>query len=101
MEAAECIEKEGFSVVREFVGHGVGRKLHEEPAVPNYGKRDRGVRLREGLVIAIEPMVNAGKADVMLKSDGWTAVTKDGSVSAHFEHSVAITEQGPVVLSLV
>ena len=95
----EQVEKNGFSIVREFVGHGVGRRLHEDPPVPNYGARDRGVRLREGMVIAIEPMVNAGHADVMLKSDGWTAVTKDGSLSAHFEHSVAITEKGPQVLS--
>lgn len=95
----EKVENEGFSVVREFVGHGIGRRLHEDPPVPNYGVRDRGMRLREGLVLAIEPMVNAGKADVVMKSDGWTAVTRDGSISAHFEHSVAITEKGPVVLS--
>jgi methionyl aminopeptidase len=95
----ERVEKDGFSVVREFVGHGVGRRLHEDPPVPNYGAPGRGMRLREGMVIAIEPMVNAGKADVMLKGDGWTAVTKDGSLSAHFEHSVAITEKGPQVLS--
>lgn len=95
----EQVEKNGFSVVREFVGHGVGRRLHEDPPVPNYGTPGRGIRLREGMVIAIEPMVNAGQADVMLKSDGWTAVTKDGSLSAHFEHSVAITEKGPQVLS--
>lgn len=93
------VEREGFSVVREFVGHGVGRRLHEDPAVPNYGVKDRGVRLREGMVIAIEPMVNMGRADVMMKDDAWTAVTKDGSLSAHFEHSIAITEQGPQVLS--
>jgi methionyl aminopeptidase len=93
------VESEGFSVVREFVGHGVGRRLHEDPPVPNYGVRDRGVRLREGMVIAIEPMVNAGKPEVQLKDDGWTAVTRDGSLSAHFEHSVAITEKGPAVLS--
>jgi methionyl aminopeptidase len=92
-------ESEGFSVVREFVGHGVGRRLHEDPPVPNYGTRDRGVRLREGMVIAIEPMVNAGKPEVQVKDDGWTAVTRDGSLSAHFEHSVAITEKGPAVLS--
>ena len=97
----ERVEREGFSIVREFVGHGVGRRLHEDPPVPNYGVRDRGVRLREGMVIAIEPMVNTGKSDVMLKSDGWTAVTKDGSLSAHFEHSIAITERGPEVLSRV
>lgn len=93
------VESEGFSVVREFVGHGVGRRLHEDPPVPNYGVRDRGIRLREGMVIAIEPMVNAGKPEVQLKDDGWTAITRDGSLSAHFEHSVAITEKGPVVLS--
>lgn len=97
----ERVERSGFSVVREFVGHGVGRKLHEDPPVPNYGVRDRGVRLREGMVLAIEPMVNMGGPEVMMKSDGWTAVTKDGSLSAHFEHSVAITEKGPEVLSLL
>jgi methionyl aminopeptidase len=95
------VEREGFSVVREFVGHGVGRRLHEDPPVPNYGVRDRGVRLREGMVIAIEPMVNVGKPEVQVKDDGWTAVTRDGSLSAHFEHSVAITEKGPAVLSLL
>lgn len=94
----ERVERDSFSVVREFVGHGVGRRLHEDPPIPNYGVRDRGVRLREGMVLAIEPMVNAGKPEVMLKSDGWTAVTKDGSLSAHFEYSVAITERGPEVL---
>jgi methionyl aminopeptidase len=95
----ERVEQEGFSVVREFVGHGVGRRLHEDPPVPNYGMRERGVRLREGMVLAIEPMVNIGGSDVMMKSDGWTAVTRDGSLSAHFEHSVAITEKGPEILS--
>jgi methionyl aminopeptidase len=95
----ERVEREGFSVVREFVGHGVGRRLHEDPPVPNYGTRERGVRLREGMVLAIEPMVNIGGPDVMMKSDGWTAVTRDGSLSAHFEHSVAVTERGPEVLS--
>jgi len=97
----ERVEREGFSIVREFVGHGVGRRLHEDPPIPNYGVRDRGVRLREGMVLAIEPMVNVGKSEVMLKSDGWTAVTRDGSLSAHFEHSIAITERGPEVLSRV
>ncbi len=95
----ERVERDGFSVVREFVGHGVGRRLHEDPPVPNYGMAGRGVRLREGMVIAIEPMVNMGGPEVMMKSDGWTAVTKDGSLSAHFEHSIAITEKGPEVLS--
>lgn len=95
----ERVESDGFSVVRDFVGHGIGKRLHEEPQVPNYGKRDRGVRLRPGMVLAIEPMVNAGAPEVFVKDDGWTAVTRDGSRSAHFEHSVAVTEQGPYVLS--
>jgi methionyl aminopeptidase len=95
----ERVEREGFSVVREFVGHGIGKRLHEEPQVPNFGERDRGVRLREGMVLAIEPMVNAGGPDVVIKADGWTAVTRDRSRSAHFEHSVAVTEKGPYVLS--
>jgi methionyl aminopeptidase len=95
----ERVEQDGFSVVREFVGHGVGRRLHEDPPVPNYGVRERGVRLREGMVLAIEPMVNIGGPEVKMLSDGWTAVTRDGSLSAHFEHSVAVTEKGPEVLS--
>ncbi len=93
------VEGAGFSVVRAFVGHGIGKKLHEEPAVPNYGEPDRGVRLREGMVLAIEPMVNAGGYEVEMKDDGWTAVTKDRSLAAHFEHSVAITKNGPYILS--
>ena len=92
-------EGAGYSVVREFVGHGIGRALHEDPQVPNYRTGSRGVRLQEGLVLAIEPMVNAGGPEVELKDDGWTAVTSDGSLSAHFEHSVAIVERGPYVLS--
>jgi methionyl aminopeptidase len=95
----ERVEADGFSVVRDFVGHGIGKRLHEEPQVPNFGVRDRGVRLREGMVLAIEPMVNAGGPEVVIKEDGWTAVTRDGCRSAHFEHSVAITENGPYVLS--
>lgn len=95
----EHAEVHGFSVVRDFVGHGIGTRLHEEPQVPNFGVRDRGVRLREGMVLAIEPMVNAGGPEVVVKEDGWTAVTRDGLRSAHFEHSVAITSQGPYVLS--
>lgn len=95
----EHVESEGFSVVRQFVGHGIGQSLHEEPQVPNFGKRDRGERLREGMVLAIEPMVNAGVPEVMIKDDGWTAVTRDGRRSAHFEHSVAVTASGPYVLS--
>lgn len=92
-------ERDGFSVVRDFVGHGIGRHLHEEPQVPNFGQRDRGVRLQEGMVLAIEPMVNAGKPEVRVMEDGWTAVTSDGRRSAHFEHSVAVTTNGPYVLS--
>ena len=92
-------ERHGFSVVRDFVGHGIGRSLHEEPQVPNYGNRGQGPRLKPGLVIAIEPMVCAGNAEVEVLSDDWTAVTRDRSLSAHFEHSVAITEDGPWVLS--
>ena len=95
----ERVERADFSIVREFVGHGVGRRLHEDPAVPNYGPRNRGVRLREGMVLAIEPMVTMGRAEVTMKDDGWTAVTQDGSLSAHVEHSIAITERGPQVLS--
>lgn len=95
----EVVERNGFSVVRDFVGHGIGKRLHEEPQVPNFGVRNRGVRLREGMVLAIEPMVNAGGPEVAVKEDGWTAVTRDGSRSAHFEHSVAIMDKGPYVLS--
>lgn len=94
-------EDAGFSVVRAFVGHGIGKKLHEEPPVPNYGEPDRGLRLREGMVLAIEPMVNAGSHEVEIKEDGWTAVTKDGSLAAHFEHSVAVTKDGPFILSQI
>jgi len=95
----ETAEKAGYSVVRAFVGHGIGKRLHEEPPVPNYGEPDRGLRLKEGMVLAIEPMVNAGGYEVEIKEDGWTAVTKDGSLAAHFEHSVAVTKNGPYVLS--
>jgi methionyl aminopeptidase len=93
------VEPLGYSVVRQFVGHGIGRKMHEDPHVPNFGVKGRGLRLSEGLVVAIEPMINAGGPEVYTEEDGWTAVTRDGSLSAHFEHSVAITENGPVVLS--
>jgi len=92
-------ESAGLSVVREFVGHGIGRRLHEEPQVPNFGEPGRGRLLREGMVLAIEPMLNLGEPGVLVKDDGWTAVTRDGSLSAHFEHSVAITAEGPVVLT--
>jgi len=94
-----CAEKEGFSVVRDFVGHGIGRQLHEDPQVPNYGQAGTGIRLKTGMVLAIEPMVNEGHWGVRILKDGWTAVTEDGSLSAHFEHSVAITDNGPLVLS--
>jgi methionyl aminopeptidase len=97
----QTAESAGYSVVRAFVGHGVGRKLHEEPPVPNYGEPDRGIRLREGMVLAIEPMVNVGGYEVEIKEDGWTAVTKDRSLAAHFEHSVAITKDGPYILSQI
>ena len=92
-------ESAGYSVVRAFVGHGIGKKLHEEPPVPNYGEPERGLRLKQGMVLAIEPMVNAGGYEVEILDDGWTAVTKDGSLAAHFEHSVAITKNGPYILS--
>lgn len=95
----QWVEAAGFSVVREFVGHGIGTRLHEEPQVPNYGSSGHGPKLREGVVIAIEPMVNAGKPDAMLLDDKWTAVTQDGSYSAHFEHCVAVTAAGPVILT--
>lgn len=94
------VEAQGFSVVRDFVGHGIGTALHEEPQVPNFGEPGRGPRLRPGLVLAIEPMVNAGSASVEVDADGWTARTKDGSLSAHFEYSVAVTESGARVLGL-
>jgi methionyl aminopeptidase len=96
----DTAEKAGYSLVREFVGHGIGRSLHEDPQVPNYRTGARGVRLQEGLVLAIEPMVNAGRPEVYVKEDGWTAATRDGRLSAHFEHSVAVTANGPYILSL-
>ena len=93
------VEAAGFSVVREFVGHGIGTRMHEEPNVPNYGTPGSGAKLREGMVLAIEPMVNIGGPDARVLDDEWTAVTVDGTYSAHFEHSVAITKDGPVVLT--
>jgi methionyl aminopeptidase len=95
----ECVEANGFSVVREFVGHGIGTRLHEEPQVPNFGTRGQGTRLREGMVIAIEPMVNSGEPATRVLDDKWTAVTADGSFSAHFEHCVAVTRAGPMILT--
>lgn len=96
----ECVEKAGFSVVRDYVGHGIGKQLHEDPQVPNFGVRGRGIRLQVGMVLAIEPMVNLGTYRVCLQPDGWTVVTADGELSAHFEHSIAITENGPDILSV-
>ncbi len=95
------VEAHGFSVVREFVGHGIGTALHEEPQIANYGPANSGPRLSEGMVLAIEPMVNIGKAAVMVLADQWTAVTRDGSLSAHFEHSVVVTRQGCEILTLL
>ncbi|HOJ51717.1 MAG TPA: type I methionyl aminopeptidase [Syntrophales bacterium] len=94
------VEGAGFSVVRDFVGHGIGSELHEDPQIPNFGVRGRGVLLKEGMVLAIEPMVNAGTYKVKVLDDGWTVVTEDGSLSAHFEHSIAITANGPDILSM-
>ena len=93
------VEAHGFSIVREFVGHGIGQRMHEEPQVPNYGEPGHGPRLAEGMVLAIEPMVNAGRAAVKVLADGWTAVTKDKSLSAHFEHTVAVTAGEPWILT--
>ncbi|HNZ64220.1 MAG TPA: type I methionyl aminopeptidase [Smithella sp.] len=92
-------EDAGYSVVRDFVGHGIGKNLHEEPQIPNFGQKGRGIELKKGMILAIEPMVNEGQFRVQILPDGWTVVTKDGSLSAHFEHSVAITENGPDILS--
>jgi methionyl aminopeptidase len=96
----DVAEAAGFSVVREYVGHGIGRSMHEDPQVPNYGKAGTGPTLRTGMVLAIEPMINAGAADVRSLDDGWTVVTLDGAMSAHFEHTVAVTEDGPLVLTV-
>ena len=93
-------EAAGFTVVREYVGHGIGTAMHEEPQVPNYGPAGRGMKLKEGLVLAIEPMVNAGGPETEVLADGWTVVTRDGKRSAHFEHTIAVTEHGPEVLTL-
>ncbi len=95
----DMCEAEGFGVVKEFVGHGIGKTMHEDPQVPNFGARGKGPRLKAGMVLAIEPMINSGAAEVKVLKDGWTAVTVDGSVSAHFEHTVAITKDGPMVLT--
>ncbi len=95
------VEAQGYSAVRDLVGHGIGRKPHEDPQIPNFGRAHTGPRLKAGMVLAIEPMVNAGGYEVRVKRDGWTIVTKDGSSSAHFEHTVAVTQDGPEVLSIL
>ena len=95
----QTVEPPGFSVVRDFVGHGIGRNLHEDPQIPNYGKKGRGIELKSGMILAIEPMVNQGSYKVKILEDGWTVVTEDGMLSAHFEPSVAITDNGPEILS--
>jgi methionyl aminopeptidase len=94
------VEGNGFSVVKVFVGHGIGKNLHEEPQVPNFGEPQWGIRLKEGMTVAIEPMVNAGGDEVRVLDDGWTAVTSDGSLSAHFEHTIAVTRDGPRILTM-
>ena len=95
------VEARGYSVVRQFVGHGIGTHLHEPPEVPNFGAKGRGIRLLPGMTLAIEPMVNAGKSEVKIMPDGWTVLTGDGSLSAHFEHTVVITPDGPKILTLI
>ena len=95
------VEENGFSVVRDFVGHGIGRKMHEAPQIPNFGIAGRGPRLKEGMTLAIEPMVNAGSYHVEILEDDWTVVTVDNSLSAHFEHTIAITENGPEILTVL
>jgi len=93
------VEKQGFSVIRQFVGHGIGRALHEDPQIPNFGPKGRGLALKVGMTLAIEPMTSAGSWEVKILEDGWTAVTEDGSLAAHFEHTVALTEKGVLILS--
>jgi methionyl aminopeptidase len=95
------VEQRGYSVVRDFVGHGIGRKLHEDPQIPNYGQSGTGVRLKVGMVLAIEPMINEKTFEVKVLEDGWTVITADGGLSAHFEHTVAITDNGPEILTRV
>lgn len=97
----EHVEAHGYSVVRNFVGHGIGRSLHEEPQIPNYGKPGQGARLKSGMTLAVEPMVNAGSHEVMILNDGWTAVTSDGSLSAHFEHTIVVSKEGPNILTIL
>lgn len=92
-------DRQGFGVVREYVGHGIGRQMHEEPQVPNFGKKGTGMKLRTGMAICIEPMFNLGGAETRVEADGWTVVTADGTISAHFEHTIGITEEGPIVFT--
>ncbi|MCK5494017.1 MAG: M24 family metallopeptidase, partial [Candidatus Omnitrophica bacterium] len=94
-----CVEKEGFSVMKNFCGHGIGREMHMEPALPNFGKKNEGQRLTEGMAIAIEPMVFMGKSDIEITDDGWTVKSKDNSLTAHFEHTVLITKNKPVIIT--
>ncbi len=96
----QCVKRAGFSVVRDFVGHGVGRDLHEEPQIPNFGRAGKGPRLRAGMTLAIEPMVNMGSYEVEVQADGWTVLTKDRKPSAHFEHTILVREEGPEILTL-
>ena len=95
----QYVEKRGYSVVRQFVGHGIGTQLPEAPAVPNFGTHGRGIRLMPGMTLAIEPMINVGHYDVKVMPDGWTVLTKDGSLSAHFEHTIVITPDGPQIMT--
>ena len=95
----EYVEKHGFSIIREFIGHGIGMTMHEDPAVPNYGYPGKGPRIREGMVLAIEPMVGMGRPEVDILDDGWTVVMRDGQLAAHFEHTIAVTQSGPVILT--
>ena len=94
-----CVEENGFSVIREFTGHGIGKELHEEPSIPNFGKPGTGIPIEKGMTFALEPMISQGSFEVEILSDGWTAVTKDRSLSAHFEHTIAVTDNGPEILS--
>ena len=97
----EYVKSQGFSVVREFEGHGIGRNMHEEPEIPNYGKAGRGIRLEPGMTLAIEPMVIQGKPDILQLDDGWTIITEDGSLAAHYENTILITENEPEVLTIL
>ena len=97
----EYVKSQGYSVVREFEGHGIGRSMHEEPEIPNYGKAGRGIRLEPGMTLAIEPMVIAGKPDIFQLDDGWTIVTRDGSLAAHYENTILVTENEPELLTIL